>query len=402
MANSENTILNSSKSASAAPPHLGPSQDLMSAQMMLHKLDGMNYLAWSQFVRLYITGKGKLGYLTDDKPQPKATDPTFTSWVEENAMLMTWLLQTMTLDVSTGYMRLPIAKDIWDAVAQTYSVGSNDAQIYDLKRRVHETTQKGKSLSAYFTALQALWQELDIITNHVFSKIPIPSLREVYAHVRAEELRRTVMLLPTSQEGSALASSVHQPAILTGNSRGDKDALSCDYCNKTRQTRATCFKLHPHLQPSWYSAKGSSSKQGGRTSNGSSSKAHFTASDVSAKYPPTQIEQMIQECARILLTKEASSSSTKIANSDKSWDVFPVLELENLHESLPETEDVQNIMEEDGEDMQHIVTRPSHSLEPYLQVYSRREKAHLDHPHDQSSTPVTGNPESISYMFFKM
>ncbi|KAA8538309.1 hypothetical protein F0562_027868 [Nyssa sinensis] len=124
------------------------------------------------------------------------------------------------------------------------------------------------------------------------------------------------MLLPTSQKGSALASSVHQPAILNGNSPGDKDALYCDYCNKTRHTRATCFKLHPHLQPSWYNAKGSSSKQGGRTSNGSSSKAHFIASDVSAKYPPTQIEQMIQECARILSTKEASNSSANIANSD--------------------------------------------------------------------------------------
>ncbi|KAA8545242.1 hypothetical protein F0562_020026 [Nyssa sinensis] len=289
--------------------------------MMLHKLDGMNYLAWSEFVRLYITGKGKLGYLTGNKPQPEATDPTFTNWVEENAMLMTWFLQTMTLDVSTGYMRLPTAKDIWDTAAQTYSVGSNDAQIYDLKRRTHETTQKGKSLFAYFTALQALWQELDYyqpcemkcaddialflkriekertfeflaglnpefnqVRIQVFSKIPIPSLREVYAHVRAEELRRTVMLLPTSQK-------------------------------------------------------------------------------------------------------------------DKLWDVFPLLELENLHESLPETEDVQNIMEEDGEDMQHIVTRPSHSLEPYLQVYSRREKAPLDHPHDQSSTPVTDHPRHINMVY---
>ncbi|KAA8518363.1 hypothetical protein F0562_015754 [Nyssa sinensis] len=195
-----------------------------------------------------VEGKGKLGYLTGDKPQLEATDPTFTNWVEENAMLMTWLLQIMTLDVSTGYMHLPTAKDIWDVAAQTYSVGSNDAQIYEMKC-ADDTALFLKRIEkeCTFEFLAGLNLELDQVRIRVFSKIPIRLYREGYAHVRAEELRRTVMLLPTYQKGSALAFSVHQPAILTGNSQGDKDALYCNYCNKTRHTWATCFKLHPHL-----------------------------------------------------------------------------------------------------------------------------------------------------------
>ena len=129
----------------------------MNVQMTSHKLDGTNYPAWSQFVKLYITGKGKLGYLTGDKKQPSVTDPLFTTWVEENAMLMSWLLNSMTPDISTGYLRLATAHDIWDAVAQTYHIGSDASQIYDLRRRAHETHQKGKSLAFYFSTLQTIW-----------------------------------------------------------------------------------------------------------------------------------------------------------------------------------------------------------------------------------------------------
>ncbi|BBG93999.1 hypothetical protein Prudu_002173 [Prunus dulcis] len=224
-------------------------QDLMNVQLLPTKLDGTNYLAWSHFVRLYITDKGRIGYLTGEKKQPDDTDPKFITWVEEDAMLRSWLLQAMTPDISLGYMRIESEHAIWDAVSQTYSEGGCDAQIYELKRRIQATTQQGKTLETYFNSLQALWQELDYyqpcdmkcsndtaalkkriekertfeflaglnldldqVRTQVLGKNPFPSLREAYAYVRAQALRRSAMVMPPSLEGSALISTANHLA----------------------------------------------------------------------------------------------------------------------------------------------------------------------------------------------
>ena len=60
-------------------------------------------------------------------------------------MLMSWFLNLMTLDISTRYLCLATVHDIWDAVAQTYHIGSDASQIYDLRHKAHETHQKDKS-----------------------------------------------------------------------------------------------------------------------------------------------------------------------------------------------------------------------------------------------------------------
>uniref|UniRef100_A0A2N9EJH9 Retrotransposon Copia-like N-terminal domain-containing protein n=1 Tax=Fagus sylvatica TaxID=28930 RepID=A0A2N9EJH9_FAGSY len=125
------------KSSSGATPPVSSTvmiqSDNMSMQMTSNKLDGTNYSAWSQFVQLYVTRKGKLGYLIGEKIKPAISDPSFSTWVEENAMLMSWLLNSMTPDINASFLRLPTAHDIWDVVAQTYFTGNDASQIYGIK-----------------------------------------------------------------------------------------------------------------------------------------------------------------------------------------------------------------------------------------------------------------------------
>jgi hypothetical protein len=47
----------------------------------------------------------------------------------------------MQPEFSQGYLFLHIAKEVWDAAAQTYSKVGNAALKYDLKRRIHGLTQ---------------------------------------------------------------------------------------------------------------------------------------------------------------------------------------------------------------------------------------------------------------------
>uniref|UniRef100_A0A2N9G457 Reverse transcriptase Ty1/copia-type domain-containing protein n=1 Tax=Fagus sylvatica TaxID=28930 RepID=A0A2N9G457_FAGSY len=296
--------------------------DNMSMQMTSNKLDGTNYSAWSQFVELYVTGKGKLGYLTGEKIKPAISDPLFSTWVEENAMLMSWLLNSMTPDINASFLRLPTAHDIWDAVAQTYFTGNDASQIYELRRKAHETRQQGKSLASYFSALQTIWQELDFLNPYdmesakdtatlktrienervydflagldpgfdqirvqVLAQDPTPNLRSTYAFVRREELRQAAMLASPPHESSALITIQDSPSALLNG------------------------------YPDWFRKKGegSSRHKGGKTE----SRAHTTTVHTpQPQYSQAQVDHILKEYAQRLSQKDASCSLANTGSTD--------------------------------------------------------------------------------------
>ena len=51
---------------------------------------------------------------------PKPGDPHFEPWNEEDSMIMAWLWNSMTLEISDTCMFLAMTKDIWDAIQQTH------------------------------------------------------------------------------------------------------------------------------------------------------------------------------------------------------------------------------------------------------------------------------------------
>ncbi|GMY21564.1 hypothetical protein FCV25MIE_16805 [Fagus crenata] len=349
------------KSSSGAAPPVSSTvmtqSDNMSMQMTSNKLDGTNYSAWSQFVELYVTGKGKLGYLTGEKIKP-AISPSFSTWVEENAMLMSWLLNSMTPDINASFLRLPTAHDIWDVVAQTYFTGNDASQIYELRRKAHETRQQGKSLASYFFALQTIWQELDFLNPYdmesakdtatlktrieneqvydflagldpgfdqirvqVLAQDPTPNLRSTYAFVRREELRQAAMLASPPHESSALMTIQHSPSALVSSGSWkpeDKESLFCTHCKGTKHTRETCFKLNGY--PDWFRKKGegSSRHKGGKTE----SRAHTTTVHTpQPQYSQAQVDHILKEYAQQLSQKDAlcSLANTGPPHGDDDW-----------------------------------------------------------------------------------
>ena len=60
-----------------------------SVQITTICLNENNFLKWSQFVRMYIRGQGKIGYLIGDSKEPAKTDLSYATWDAENSMIMT-------------------------------------------------------------------------------------------------------------------------------------------------------------------------------------------------------------------------------------------------------------------------------------------------------------------------
>ncbi|KAL5854359.1 hypothetical protein ACOSQ3_004177 [Xanthoceras sorbifolium] len=104
-----------------------------------YRLNVKNYLKWSQMVRTFLKGKGKLSHLLGTGPQEG--DLKFEAWDEKDFMIMSWLWNSMTPEISETCMFLFSAKDIWEATRQTYSKVKDAAQVYEIKTKTSSVRQ---------------------------------------------------------------------------------------------------------------------------------------------------------------------------------------------------------------------------------------------------------------------
>lgn len=62
-------------------------------------------------------------------------------WDVENLIVMSWLLNTMLPEISKGLGVLPIAKEIRDAINQSYSKIDVVVCFYELEVQIHQIKQ---------------------------------------------------------------------------------------------------------------------------------------------------------------------------------------------------------------------------------------------------------------------
>ncbi|KAJ1424705.1 hypothetical protein SESBI_11409 [Sesbania bispinosa] len=168
--------------------------------------NGRNHLKWAQLVRTVLKGKGKLSHLTESGP--KQEDPKFTTWDEEDSMIMAWLWNSMIPEISDTCMFLNSAKEIWDAVEQTYSKAKDAAQYMKVIKA--KCTEDSALLKEYieqdkvYDFLVGLNPEFDQVRIQILGKQKVPCFNEVVAIVRSEESRRGLMLESPAVENSAM------------------------------------------------------------------------------------------------------------------------------------------------------------------------------------------------------
>ncbi|KAL4560354.1 hypothetical protein LXL04_032504 [Taraxacum kok-saghyz] len=250
-----------------------------------YKLNGQNYNLWSHSVSIFIGGKGKEEYLSDDLVQPEEKSPEFKRWKAENNMVMSWLLNTMIPKIGEQFMFYKTASEIWEAARDTFSNQENTSALFEIKGILHNLRQGDLTVTSYFTSLNRYWQQLDVLdtltwscsadgkqykripeTERIYKFLlglnqeldevrgrilgmkPMPSLREVFSEVRREESRRRVMLGVSGHpvtEGSALATRFpSNPKSGTGPSQKKTGRPWCDHCKRPGHTKETCWKIH--------------------------------------------------------------------------------------------------------------------------------------------------------------
>ncbi|RVW56514.1 Retrovirus-related Pol polyprotein from transposon TNT 1-94 [Vitis vinifera] len=307
-----------------------------------HKLNGHNYLQWSQSVLLFICGKGKDEYLTGEAVMPETTEPGFRKWKIENSMIMSWLINSMNNDIGENFLLFGTAKDIWDAAKETYSSSENTSELFQVESALHDFRQGEQSVTQYYNTLTRYWQQLDLFETHswkcsddaatyrqiveqkrlfkfflglnrelddvrgrIMGIKPLPSLREAFSKVRREESRKKVMMGSKEQPAPTLDASALAARSFnsSGGDRQKRDRPWCDYCKKPGHYKETCWKLHGKLAD--WKPKPRFDRDG---------RAHVAANSESTSVPePSPFNKEQMEMLQKLLSQVGSGSTTGVA-----------------------------------------------------------------------------------------
>lgn len=341
-----------------------------SLQITQHKLNGGNFLEWSQSVLMVIQGKGRLEYLTGEAKAPEKGSAGYKTWASENSMAKAWLVNSMEPRIGRTSLYYKTAKEIWDMAQEIYSDLGNTAQVFELKSALKERKQGDLSVTQYFNDLTNPWQELDLfqevkwncaedgqkykqmmekegafdflhglnkeldkVRGRVLGFKPFPGIREAFAEVRREEARKRVMLggtsatLKDSAQNSAPVTKQNFPQY-NGDQRGFRrnEWPWCDNCQPPGHTKKICWKLHgrpanwkPRRQADGRSFQVITEEE--KTEKGGSAFSKEQMEQLQAMFNQTQVQSMAQTIPNCSLaqTDDYQSAFTIKSETKSPW-----------------------------------------------------------------------------------
>ncbi|XP_010533316.1 PREDICTED: uncharacterized protein LOC104809118 [Tarenaya hassleriana] len=154
----------SSSSSNPRDPYSDPlflhAADSSSVFLVSEKLRGeANYGVWSRDVRKALLAKNKLGFILGTLPQPVDNEEDSGSWLRCNAMVGTWLNNSVSPEIHTLISYMEDAHEIWTHLQRCFHQ-TNVSKIYSIQHQIDNLYQGSLDLNTYFTKLNALWEEL--------------------------------------------------------------------------------------------------------------------------------------------------------------------------------------------------------------------------------------------------
>ncbi|XP_068307553.1 uncharacterized protein [Pyrus communis] len=122
-------------------------------------LDGHNYGQWGRAMRMGLSAKNKIGLIDGSITTPKPTEAKYATWKRCNDMVLLWIVNSVHSDIAGSILYTDTAAGVWNDLKDRFSQG-NDSRIYQIRQEIVEHRQGQQSVSAYYTKMKALWDEL--------------------------------------------------------------------------------------------------------------------------------------------------------------------------------------------------------------------------------------------------
>ncbi|KAH1032582.1 hypothetical protein J1N35_044756 [Gossypium stocksii] len=144
------------------PLYLHPS-DTPSTLLVSHQLLGVeNYNVWSRTMRIALLAKNKPGFVDGTCSKDSLPDKMGYQWERCNAIVLSWILNTVSKELSVGIVFASSAAAVWSDLNERFHK-IDGSRIYFLHREITSHLQGTASISVYFSKLRLLWDEYDAL-----------------------------------------------------------------------------------------------------------------------------------------------------------------------------------------------------------------------------------------------
>ncbi|XP_050259077.1 uncharacterized protein LOC126704088 [Quercus robur] len=145
LVNNQSTHTNSNSSNTLAaitpkPYFLNSSENLGNILVTQPLLGMRNYQSWSRAMVLALTAKKKIGFVNGKVTKPDLNSPLYEDWESCNTMVLSWMINSMHVDVSSNIMYCETARGMWIELQNVFSQG-NGPKIYNLQTEISQIRQ---------------------------------------------------------------------------------------------------------------------------------------------------------------------------------------------------------------------------------------------------------------------
>ncbi|RDX67670.1 hypothetical protein CR513_53415, partial [Mucuna pruriens] len=86
---------------------------------------------------------------------PPRDNPRFEVWDDKDSLVMTWLWNSMTLEIILNYMFYSFVREIWNNLIETYSMTKDFTACYDIESRILNCRQGTLLVIEYYETLKS-------------------------------------------------------------------------------------------------------------------------------------------------------------------------------------------------------------------------------------------------------
>jgi histone deacetylase 1/2 len=215
-------------SSSATPPEASR-VTAAAAKTSMHvvsvKLDDSNYLQWKQQIEGVLRGTKMVKYvispqippvyLTDADRESGSENPAYSEWEEQDSLLCTWILSTISSSLLSRFVRLRHSWQVWEEV-HSYCYTQMRTRSRQLRSELRAITKGSRSVADFIARIRTISESLMSISDPV----PHRDLIEVVLEALPEEFNPIVASVNSQAEIISLDELESQ--LLTQESRNEK------------------------------------------------------------------------------------------------------------------------------------------------------------------------------------
>lgn len=141
------------------PFYLHPS-DHPGLILVTKQFDGSGFGAWKRAMSIALSAKNKLGFI--DGTITQSENPN--QWQRCNDMIISWIINTLSKDISESVMYVSTASKLWAELVERYDQ-ANGAKSYQLQKRLCDIAQGNTDIASYYTKIKRIWDEISALNT---------------------------------------------------------------------------------------------------------------------------------------------------------------------------------------------------------------------------------------------